>query len=302
MPGFRDNRGIDLELAQVIVMKKVVEYAKSVRLVMVFERDNICPEKGSKIKAAADLLEKRFNYNVGKKPGSLSLVVTKTTGQDKIDTIKKEIAEKTSDCSIDLSPHAIIYDPLDVNDKDRLLNIIFSNKNYIGLEASIGIDKDSLWDARDLGKEVEEGVQKHLNKKPEEEIEKNKEEEEMLQAVKKLEFTYGIANLGNPDLTNLHESAQKAVRKYAEKIIREIKPKATYTISKANALKKYDILREKFKPFVPFDDLNEGLRENIDLMDDPKAWYERAWLYIRKHTVGISQKEQEERYFFGWKP
>lgn len=292
-PGFRDNRGIEIALANAMVMKSIIEKVKSVKIVFLFEHSLITGEYGIRWKEAVTQLDKRFNYGIGGRENSLCLVVTKSPENTNIESVKNNMRDRMPPGHTDFSKHAMMYSPLRTEDRDALLSAIFKITPHRGLPVAISADKDELWSALELGGELDKSVEEHLKK------------DEIKQAVEKLEFSHKIASLGNKDLTKMHEQAQKAVQTYAQAIVKDITPQLSFPIG-AKALKKYDHFKEPFEPFVSFDELDDSLKANITMINanDPRTWYEQLDCWIREHLpfCTVPQKYQDIISVLRWKP
>jgi energy-coupling factor transporter ATP-binding protein EcfA2 len=271
MAGLTDNRGVDVALANTIVMKKLAEVAKSVRFVLVFEHGQLNPERGEKWKESNKLLVERFNGILGQDKQSLCVIVTKKL--DGLDEIKNDIlsyyTEKTT--TMNLSECTTLYDPLNPEDRNRLLNIIVGKKAYDKtLNTKITLGADQLWEASELGREIQVDVKKDLDRGSKEAID---------EAVKKIKFTHGIAKLGNDKLTAPHEFASKSVQEFASKIVQEVDPQDKKPPLKNQMLEfdKYLEVKRHFSPYVDFEKTDKELRVAIKKTDDPRtSWGKHA--------------------------
>lgn len=258
MPGLSDNRGIEIELANTIVMKQIVEKANSVRLVMVVEHGQLILEKGVKWTETLKLLEERFSDTVGK--DNLCIMVTKNNDVS-IDTIKEDISSHSEEYHIpNLSNSATVYDPIKSNRINVLKDLFSKTKTYEKLETSISMSKNQLWDAVGLGRIIQDEIAIHLKSED--------NEQEIDKAVKKIKFTYEIAKLGSRDLTLPHQFAETEVTKLASRIV-------TSTVNeklaiKINQSKKYQFLKEKFGNYVSFKDADDILFNIKASTQDPR--------------------------------
>jgi len=272
MPGLTDSRGLEVALANTIVIKQMVELAHSVRFVMVFDYGQLNPEKGEKWIENVKLLEERFNNTLGTGKDSLCLVITHETAG--IDSIKNDIKKFVPKTMVDLSDYVVIYNPISSEDRQRLLNKIFNTRAYKKLGTNVTMRKSQLWDMVKLGEEVEKGVKIHLEKGNQFHID---------QAVKKIQFTYGITKLGNEVLMKPHESASKAVHNYLESIIENIDPKKSTLPNQIEAFKKYESIKNAFSSLVSFDISDQKVKLMIKATNDPR-W--SVWNPYITSTVG----------------
>lgn len=264
MPGLTDNRGIEVALANTIVMKQMVDRANSVRFVIVFDYGQLTPEKGKNWVEAVKLLEERFKNTLGRGENSLCLVITHEKSD--ISSIKNEIKKFIPKTSVDLSDYVVIYNPLNSDDRQRLLNQIFITRAYVRLGNKVSMAKDQLWEAVKLGDEVERGVKAHLEK--DNQIHLN-------QAVEKIQFTYGIAKLGNEDLIKPHETASRAIQNHLKLITDDVNPlKKRGLHNQIESLNKYKTIKSHFSSFVSFEQSDRELRFMITSTEDPRwvAW------------------------------
>ncbi len=276
MPGLSDSRGLDVALANTIVMKKVIESAKSVRFVMVFEHSQLNAERGQKWKEAVKLLRERLSDHVGTGKNSLCLVITKQ--HDDKTKIQKDIKKYTQKDSnvLDLSEYLAIYDPLNCGDRGQLLNTLYNTRAYRKISNKISMNNSQLWEASKLGKEIQGKIKEILEKGDGASLE---------EAVKKIQFTHGISILGNEDLIQPHESASKAVQEYVEKVVQGISPKDKPPIqNQIETHKKYMFLKEKFGPYVSFEQLDRNVRCMVHDTKDPR-WVE--WHRPRTAVAGL---------------
>ena len=136
MPGLVDNRGIEVSLASIVAMKKIIENGGSVQFVMVFERNQIFVMRGQAWKEAVRFLEETFQKSLGSSKNSLCVLITKT--QEDLSVIKGDIQKFTPDGSLDLSQFITVYDPLNPDDKVRLSKIINETTIYSRSDENLG--------------------------------------------------------------------------------------------------------------------------------------------------------------------
>jgi len=264
MPGITDDRGIEVALANLIIMQHIIEKAQSVRPVMVFEESQLTAERGHAWKKAVNLLSERFDGNIGKGEKNLCLVITK--GRNDIPTVQNMIKKYTPDGCLDLSEYATVYDPLNIKDRGKLLNTLYQTKSHQGLGANIALGGDQLWEALMLGEQIQQEIRNDLAKANGVGIDK---------AVNKIRFTHEIKKLKNTDLAKPHESAEKAVREYAEKIIENMKPSDQVKIDdQIKVYKEYQSVKGRFELFVGFEAFDKSVRDIRLNTKDPRdiAW------------------------------
>lgn len=266
MPGLSDTRGVEIELANTIVMKQIVENANSVRLVMVFEQGHLSAERGAKWGESVKLLQERFNRVITPDEKSLSVIVTKTTD---LQGIKEDIKSYSNSHQIsDLSGCVSVYDPLNSNSRNEVLKDILSKTiEYKKLGTKISMTQSQLMDAINLGEQISNKIEEDLKK-----LEVNKNAVEIIR--QKLTFNATVAKLGNKDLSKLHQASAASITEFASRYTNEM-----HKLSKNELEKKYDRyqrylhFREHFKNLISFDKLDEHARDTRRNTDDPR-WLE----------------------------
>jgi energy-coupling factor transporter ATP-binding protein EcfA2 len=259
-PGFEDTRGIEVALANVIVAKKLFKNAVSARLVMVVEKSVLTAEKGRGWKEAVQLLEDTFNKNVGLREKSLCVIVTKSKN---LDQVNRNIRQYTPTGSLNLIPYTQIYDPLNPQDRNLLLEVIDKVQAHPDLDSQITMSGKQLWDAWKLGEEVSKAVIEHVEKGDEREIDK---------AIKKVQFTYGFTILDNDDLKKPHKEVKDALEKYVANYIEDMDPKNHPFQTQIESFRNYKRFREKFKDFVEFYPSDKKVRKHIQETSDPRRF------------------------------
>jgi energy-coupling factor transporter ATP-binding protein EcfA2 len=299
MPGLTDNRGIEVTLANTIALKDIIKNAKSVRFVMVFERGQITPNRFREWEIVLRLLEERFQNTIGRQRRSMRLVITKDNNSRY--SVRKDIdkyAREHPD-AINLSDFVTTYNPLTSSDRKKMLKSILKTKAYEHLDTKIAMRQDQVSEAADLGKKIQKEITKHL------EDFKKDSTVKLDDAVKKVEFTYGIATLGNDDLLLPHNTVSEAVQTCAEELIKKIEPeystdvmlgdferRRTEPLSKdqISDFKKYQHIKTSFGNFVSFEQTDRDLRRVITKIKDPRpvAWNEpRATVVSLVSTVAF---------------
>jgi energy-coupling factor transporter ATP-binding protein EcfA2 len=266
MPGLTDDRGIEVAMANGIVMQLIVKKARSVRFVMVFEQNQLNAERGDKWKEAVQLLEERFNGILGRGENSLCLVITQ--GNNDLDLITKHIKKYTPRNFVDLSGHATVYNPLDPNCRLALLDTIYKTRAYGGLDIKISMGDSQLLKALELGEQIQEEVKADLEKGNRSGVER---------AVRKIRFTYGIKELNSRGLTRPHEAAEKAVHETIKKVTDRIDPHSKpQLLNQIEAEKNYKYLKATFGPYVSFEESDRQVAIMKGDTLDPRtiAWNE----------------------------
>jgi len=271
MPGLSDSRGVEVALANTIALKQIVRDAKSVRFVMVFDHTQLKAEKYVKWKEAVKLLEERFNKTVG---GGRSLCVVMTKETDNLATIKKDIRKFADEHPelFDLSDSVSVYTPLDSSRREQTLDTILSTSAFSKLNVEVSMSGDQLWSALQLGTAIQKEVTEILEERSFREIDR---------AVKMIEFTHGIAKLGNPGLIKPHEEACKGVYELAEHVIGKIETDSILG-NKIDEYLRYKKLREKFHHYVNFEKLDYRLKRAINATQDDRF----LWHTVDKSIMG----------------
>lgn len=265
MPGLADNRGIEVALANVIVLKEIVGSAKSVRFVMVFEYGQIDAQRGVKWREAVRLLQEGFQDVLGKGGHSISLVVTKH--KEGLDEIKKLIRKNTGSGQPDLSEYATVYDPLDSTKRGEGLETVFWTRSYRGLNNQVSMGKEQLWEALELGNEVAESVERDIQ---------TGSPGDVALALQKVQFTHGIGKLGNKGLGEPHEKVSAAVRGQVESVLAGVESTTSGKLenNQLAAFEQYRMYREIFSPYMKFDKFDVRVNNSIERVKDPRwiAW------------------------------
>lgn len=269
MPGLSDNRGFEVDLATAITMKKIVENAKSVKFMMVYEYP-IKSVKGAGWAQAARLFTERFRGTQWKGDKSLSLVITHTPKEVDLAAIKRDIKKYTQAGSEDLSDYACMYDPLNPDDRDVQLSIIDKVKTYERRDIKIVMKKDQLWESRALGDKIEKEVYADL---------KN---DKLNNAKKKLKFAHGIAELGNEDLSKMLKTALDGVHSYSNDLISDMEKRGNSPEVRLPYLKKYKAIKENFKPYTKFDRHDSDATNIRNQLSDGRfiAWDKPTGIFI----------------------
>jgi hypothetical protein len=267
MPGLSDNRGIEVALANTVVMSQVIREARSVKLVMVFEHGQLGAEKGDKWREAIAILEERFNNNLRSKGKSLCVVITKTPSviekdSTALNTIKKDIVAH-SDNKLDLSNHVVMYNPLNPCDKKKLLDTIFETEVYGHLNTKISVSKAQSWEALTLGRQIQTELQTDLANN------------ETSVAQRKVQFTCKIAKLGNQNLTEPHKLVEATVLAHANTLIAADIEQPTLLGSRVQAYKQYAAFKKSFESFVNFAEPDRLLGRIIQKVEDPRYPWEK---------------------------
>lgn len=263
MPGFRDNRGIEVALANAILAKEIMSLAKTVRCVVVFDKFLLFALRGENWEANVKVIEEKFSNTLGRCKNSISLVITKDSSPEALPDSQNEIKiHAQTNHHVDLSSYAITYDPLHSHDREKLLQTLFDLHAHKGLSNQISLSKEELWDAVELGKDMAEKVAKDLETKQYDE------------AVKKARFTHGISILGNQDLILPHKAVLEAINIHIKKLLEDIDPTKDIDFkTRLEALKKYNLIKSKFQSFVDFEETDKEVRKLIHQLKDPRDWY-----------------------------
>jgi hypothetical protein len=278
MAGFTDSRGIEVALGGADLMGLILENAKSVRFVLVFEHAHMKSVRYAKLHETSRLLEERFNNAVGRGENSLCVVITQEPKDQTADMIKaemKEAANKVNPGAIDLSKYVSVYNPLNPNDRKKVLSNIVKCEAHEKLDAKVSMGGNELFEALKLGEEIGDSIGVHLKKGGIAEVNK---------AVNKIQFTHGIERLGNADLIKPHMAASQAVYQYAKHVSREIDPKHKNSLPRQiEAFKDYMSVKNSFAPYVNFEDQDQVLKLMIEKVPDPRSI---AW--DKPHATALS--------------
>ena len=297
MPGLTETRGIEVALANAIIMKQIIERANSARFVMVSEYAGFNLEHGKYWVEAVKALKERFgNSNFGKDKDALCLVVTKS--ECGLDRVKNDIKKLMPKTPLDLSRYAIVYNPLDASDRENILKVLHRTIPYEKLDKTkISMREDQLHQLAELGEQVQEGISKHLAEDTQDEID---------EAVKKIEFTYGITKLGSERLTKPHASATKAIHEHVDKVIGHIDRRhEDVSRGQIEAFKTYELLKNKFSRYVNFKKSDANVKDYIYKTNDSRwcGWEKPdmfvvglvATVFFAFVTMFFSRKKEDEK-------
>jgi hypothetical protein len=187
----------------------------------------------------------------------------------------KEAANKVNPGAIDLSKYVSVYNPLNPNDRKKVLSNIVKCEAHEKLDAKVSMGGNELFEALKLGEEIGDSIGVHLKKGGIAEVNK---------AVNKIQFTHGIERLGNADLIKPHMAASQAVYQYAKHVSREIDPKHKNSLPRQiEAFKDYMSVKNSFAPYVNFEDQDQVLKLMIEKVPDPRSI---AW--DKPHATALS--------------
>lgn len=276
MPGLTENRGVEVALANVIIMKQMIKQAKSVKFIMVSKDSLFDTDNGRLWIESIQALREQFKDRLGRKKHDLCLVITNSTRR--LDWIKNDIKALVPQTGLDLSEYAVIYNPLDASDRKKLLNILSYTKEHGKLDTQVSMRDNQLYQLIQIGKEVGKGVREHLEEGGQRGIEK---------AVKKIEFTYGITNLGERGLAEPHEVAAKAIQDHVTDIIKRIRPHVAqeqFSNQQMGLFNKYTLLKNNFSPFVSFKQFDTDIKDYINEMKDSRL---ASWTQLNPTIIGV---------------
>ncbi len=242
MPGFSDNRGFEVTLANALVLKKIIENARSIRFVMVFENGGFAA-KGQMWKSSAELLCHRLpGWFKGKMNESdLHLVVTKTTN---LTAVKNNINNYSNGLP-DFSECASVYDPLNPAHRERYLESILQAKIYPKTNSQIALDPIEFKQAYDLGKEIEKKLDQFF---------KNKN---FVSALEGLKFSYLLADIGGQNLAVVHNSVESSVERYFDKAVCDIRSSKRPLKYQRQEFDKCTKLKKGFNPYLSINTTNK---------------------------------------------
>jgi energy-coupling factor transporter ATP-binding protein EcfA2 len=256
MPGLADNRGIELTLANVVLLREIVQAARSVRFVFVFEYAQISAGRGVAWKEAVKMLQEGF-CNIFGKENSLCVIVTKHDNHD-LAKIRREI-KGFSDDICDLSVCAITYNPLDSSKKSECLKTIYKTTAYKKIDNQVVLGNAQYFEAIKLGEEIQKSIEPIDNKK-------------MDIVLKKVQFTHSIANLGK-DFRYIHEMACKPIQAHLEIILRDIEPAPNIQLNQnhLHSFEQYQALKKAFGPYMKFEKFDLRVNRIVEKVKDPRA-------------------------------
>lgn len=259
MAGLNDTRGSEIDLANAIVMNKIVGNAKSVRFVMVSEA--CFATKGKNWGEIAELYTKTFRVTDRQ---SVSLVVTKAAHD--IAKIKEDVRKYTPKGCVDLSNHVTVYNP-EFDDNKKQLGIIFNITPYPHPKINISIKKNAVIDAIANGENLKKTVYEDLAK------------DKIIQAKEKIKFAKGIEDhFENPELSQLATMAMLGVTDYLDKLIKDVQARERSSEVRYHDFKKCLDVRDKFQEYIEEQEYSDmgaklaGIRKDTP---DMRPWFDR---------------------------
>ncbi|MHA7877884.1 MAG: hypothetical protein ACX93T_03100 [Bacteroidota bacterium] len=130
-PGFFDNRGAEINIANAINIRQVLQQVRSVKAVCVVSYTRLGDGRGAHIQSLAHMCAQMFGGidNLRRHQNSILLGINRAPAQTSIDSIRTWLAAMDSPAIQILSQRAFLYDPLekggtDFWSRDRFLNEI----------------------------------------------------------------------------------------------------------------------------------------------------------------------------------
>jgi energy-coupling factor transporter ATP-binding protein EcfA2 len=246
MPGLNDNRGVEVELANTVVTQKLINNAKSIKLVFLFEGALITPERCASWKKFTKILQEKFGSVLKDDKNSFSLFITKTNN---INKVKNDIINSQS--SIGFSERVSVYDPLDPIKRPDLLQTILARTSHNKLNVKAVIADEHYQRARDIGNLMSKEVDEYL---------KHDLQEQNIDKIKDyLEFINSIGCI-NEKLKDSEKAVQLVFDRFSRQFSDEINPIITPNLYKQmNAKKAYDKMRALFEKYISFENSNQQI-------------------------------------------
>ncbi len=264
--GLCDNRGVEVVIANAVLLKELVKQAKSVRFVLVFDIRGL-EGRGKSWVEVAQLLHDTFRGVVGEGEDNLRVIFTRSQN---LEQEKMSIqALKKGKISGRLSEFAITYDPLDPKERNNLRLKIFNTESHKNVDVRVRLGDEQYHQAKKLGEEIGGDVEGDL-----------KDEKTWPAALPKLQFTYGLANLGDLDLKAPHEKVSEPILRLGASLTRELDPQISNADLGGNhhgILDRYMRLRGTFGFYVSFDDKDYQIKNVTQKFKDERvSWSLRS--------------------------
>ncbi len=266
--GLCDNRGIEVVIANAVLLKDLVKQAKSVKFVLVFDIRGL-EARGESWVEVALLLQDTFEGVIGRGQNSLSVILTRSHNLAKE---KKSIqALDKGSVSDELARLAITYDPLNSKRRDDLRIEILSTKSHENLDPKMSLGGAQCHQAIKLGEKIGRYVDENLPK-----------ENTWPLALEGILFTHDLTRLGNQDLKDPHKKASKPVLELASSLIRQLDPGTSNAKPEPNENEKaigekYKRLEGYFGSYVNFSKPNIQFKNVLQKFDDTQvSWGRQA--------------------------
>lgn len=260
-PGLSDNRGIEIALANAVVTNECVKHARTVRVVLLCENQIISVKRGDLLNNIEALVKRRFGVGYEQNKNNLLFLVSKAS----LDTNNQPVATKrTSTKQPYLKDLLAPYNPLDPISRASLLGKIHELHPHVNLSPTIEVSNEQIGEAIGLGNQLKADVRNYLNQDSAADI---------ANAIKIARFSYGIKQLGNPNLANIHAEVGDAVTQYTQTFLDKINPGKNPALSKqVEAYNHYLSLKRSFGEFFPkeFEKMDDDVATMRKNTQDPR--------------------------------
>jgi hypothetical protein len=251
MPGFVEQRGFEVGLANACNIRQIIKEARSVRVVMVVAYSTIEAAAGDGWKETALLLSDRFGGHLSTQ--NLKLIVTQEHGvsPQRIKEAIRDYATQIEGCP-DFSSCVDVYNPLNPRDRNRLLQEIQAQAS-VAPSVQIALSAREMQGAEELAQHLADDVGQLLTR------------EQGGIALERVKFSSGLALLGAAKFIETHSLVQKAVENaFDRKYLGSIGSGAVALAHKTKTFDAYKSAKQPFFPFVDFTKLDKALYDHIE--------------------------------------
>jgi len=267
LPGLNDTRGVEIALANAVVLRQLIAMAKSTRIVQVEEKRQLFGAgQNSAWRNSLKVLESRFQM-LARDTRSVYLIITKKPSLS-LEAIEQEVraCAQVDGTNFHECYHFATYNPMEPLHRKQLLSGIANTRAYTNLQPNVCLSDAELGQTTTLVQAVREEIATTLAKPEEETLLKDKDS-----ALRDVRFTYYLSTLGNPALASLHRVTEQAVQSHAEIYVRGMNPKTNLFSAQFTAWERYKVERDVFGQYVSFEALDEVVESMKLQTSDPRG-------------------------------
>lgn len=264
LPGLNDTRGVEIALANAVVLRQLIVAAKSTRIVQVEEKRHLFGAgKGAAWRNSVKVLESRFKM-LARDNRSIYLIVTKSPNKP-LAAIEQEVKAcgEADGSNFYECYHFATYNPLMPAHRKDLLSGIANTRAYVNLQPNVCLSDAELGQTTTLVQAVREEIASDLAQ-PEGEHVKDS-------TLRDVRFTYHLSLLGNPTLASLHKVTEQAVQGHAETHLRSMNPNNNLFSTQYAAWERYEAEKNVFQEYVSFTALDEVVESMKLQTQDPRG-------------------------------
>lgn len=264
LPGLNDTRGVEIALANAVVLRQLIAAAKSTRIVQVEEKRQLFGAgQNAAWRNSVRVLESRFKM-LERDKRSVYLILTKKPKMP-LSRIEEEVraCADVDGTTFHNCYHFATYDPLTSASRKQLLSGIANTRAYTNLQPHVCLSDAELGQTTTLVQAVREDISGAVAKS---------EDLFLTDSVRRsVRFTYYLSTLGNPALAALHKVTEQAVQSHVETHVRAMNPKINLFSQQFSAWERYEAEKAAFGQFVSFEGLDEAVESMKLQTPDPRG-------------------------------